>query len=280
MMLSRRTLLVSAAALPVSLRFDAARADAVSDWVSAGHARLRLIDAGGDGGHRLAGLQIQLDPSYLTYWRTPGEAGVPPTASFEGSQNLGSATLAFPAPQRFDEGGAEAFGYRDDVVFPLHVVAEDPRKPVTLAVSLAFAICSDLCLPATAAARLDLSGPGDRPEASLVRDALRWVPVPQPLGAAGPLGIESVEPGDEPTKARVVARAPAGSVPSLFVEAPEPWYIQASQGQAAHDGRVGFDLRVLSGPKQAGRVPLVLTLVGERAAIESEAHLDVRAPTP
>lgn len=254
--------------------------DGVSDWVAGDHTRLRLIDAGPNGAGRLCGLQIELDPSFLTYWRTPGEAGVPPTLTFEGSRNLASARLLFPAPQRFDEGGAEAFGYMDEVVFPIDVVPADPGRPVSLAVSVSFAVCSTLCLPASGKLGLDLVGDGKLPEGELVRDAVRRVPVPSPFGGPGPLAIESIAPGGTPDRARVIARAPAGPVPTLFVEAPEPWYIHAEPGVALGSGKVGFDLRVLSGSKAPASVPLTLTLVAADLAIETATHLDAAAPTP
>ena len=150
-----------------TLGFGVSRASAggsgdVSDWVVGPHARVRLIDAGPDQGRRLAGVEIQLDPGYLTYWRTPGEAGLPPTADFSGSQNLAGAVLRFPAPARYDEAGVEAFGYRDQVIFPVDVVPADPHGPVTLAVALSFAVCANLCLPANAALRLALGGSGQK----------------------------------------------------------------------------------------------------------------------
>ena len=262
--------------------FDRARADGrdVSDWVMSDHARVRLVDAGTDGRNRIAGLQIELDPSFLTYWRTPGEAGVAPTVAFDGSGNLASASLAFPAPQRFDEGGAEAFGYKDAVVFPITAVPVDPQAPVALAVSLSFAVCSALCLPASANLRLDLRGQGGSPEAELVRDALRRVPTPLPVGAPGPLAVLSVESDPAHGRAQVLVRTPVGVQPVLFVETAEPWYVQAETGQALGDGRMRFECRILAGAKAPARIPAVLTLATDTTAIETAVHLDAAAPTP
>lgn len=252
----------------------------VSEWVETGHARVRLIDAGGAASARLAGLQIQLDPSYLTYWRTPGEAGVAPTFDFAGSVNLATAKVEYPSPKRFDEGGAVAFGYKDEVVFPIEVFAVDPHAPVTLAVSLAFAICSDLCLPANAATTLVLSGRGEGPEAGLVRDTVEHVPVPHSFGSAGILAVEEVTAGLARDRASVTVRAPPDKPPALFVEGPEPWYIEVGVAEAAGNGRFTFPLRVLAGSKQPATVALQLTLATDAAAIETAVQLDVAAPNP
>ena len=281
--LARRRVLagLGASALPEwPVRAFAAEGSDVSDWVASDHARVRLIDAGREGPMRLAGLQIQLDPSYLTYWRTPGEAGVAPTVDFAGSRNLASATLLLPSPQRFDEAGAEAFGYKDEVVFPILVTPVELEKPISLSVALSFAVCSDLCLPGSAVVRLDLAAEGGSPEAGLVRDARRRVPVPQPLAGAGVISIESVEPGSATTAARVLVRTPVGETPLLIVEAPEPWYMQVTGAKTEGKGLFAFDLRVLSGPAAPARIPVTLTVATDTAAIESKVQLDVRPPTP
>lgn len=191
---------------------------------------------------------------------------------------MASAALAFPAPQRFDEGGADAFGYKDEVVLPVTVTPVDPAQPMLLSVALSFAVCADLCLPESAAVDLALAGTGTGPEADVVRDAQSRVPRPQPVAARGRMAIESITAAG--TTAQVLARAPDGPTPSLFVEASDPWYIKAGEGRPANGGRFTFDLQVLSGPKTAARIPVVMTLVQDKDAIETGTELDVRAPAP
>ena len=268
---------LAAAGALVPIGISAARAEALSTWAQGDHARVRLIDAGPSGPNRLVGLQIQLDPGYLTYWRTPGEAGLPPTPDFSKSDNLASATLHFPAPGRFDEGGAEAFGYKDDVVFPITITPKDAGRPVMLDLSLSFAVCGTLCLPASATLRLDLTGSGSGPEPDLVRAAERLVPVATELGAAGPLAILAVESGPSPGLARVLARAADDSTPALFVEAADPWYIHADAGRKLADGTVAFDLQILAGATQPTPVDVVLTLTANGGAVQTRVRLPAAA---
>ena len=105
-------------------------ADAFStDWALAAKSQARLIAGGGD----LAGFEIALSPGAITYWRNPGDAGLPPTLDFSGSDNVASVEPEFPAPKRIKEAdGGEAFGYDGSVVFPLRVKPRDPTKPATL----------------------------------------------------------------------------------------------------------------------------------------------------
>ena len=118
-----------------------------TDWAKAAKSEARLVAAGG----ALAGFEIRLAPGAITYWRDPGEAGVPPTFDFSGSDNVAKVEPVFPAPKRIHEAdGSEAFGYEAGVIIPLIVERRDPAKPVTLALDASYAVCEKLCLPAEA----------------------------------------------------------------------------------------------------------------------------------
>ena len=143
-----------------------------SDWAPGAKSRARLI-ADGAG----AGFEIALDPGAITYWRDPGEAGVPPTFDFSGSDNLAKAEVEFPAPERIPEpDGSVAFGYRGGVVLPIRVVAADPGKPVRLVAKVNYAVCEKICLPARASAALALGAPGASPNAAALDAARGRVP--------------------------------------------------------------------------------------------------------
>ena len=64
---------------------------------------------------------------WKTYWRMPGDAGIPPQFDWSGSQNVKSVEVLWPAPQRFIDSGGETVGYKDRVVFPLRIVPDRCR---------------------------------------------------------------------------------------------------------------------------------------------------------
>ena len=70
-----------------------------TDWALASKSQARLIAGGGD----LAGFEIALAPGAITYWRDPGDAGLPPTLDFSASDNVASVEPEFPAPKRIME---------------------------------------------------------------------------------------------------------------------------------------------------------------------------------
>ena len=255
-----------------------ARATEASPWARSAQSQARLIEGESSPGERLAGLDIRLEPRFITYWRDPGDAGVPPTFTFTGSTNLKSATVLYPVPRKLDEAGAVAFGYEGEVTFPIRVVPEDPAQPVRLAVGLDYAVCHDICLPAHADLRLDLDG---RPsaEANQVRAALGAVPQASSLGAAGHPSIVAIVPQGDGGFAVETTGADAASV--LFVEAPEGFAYEAGPGQATDTGTM-FPVKRLDHPKgveQPGS-PVIATLAAASGAIEVPIRLDGVAAKP
>src|ERR1700704_2104124 len=108
-------------------------ADDASPWDGDARSATRLIAGGSVPGAPLrAGLEIRLKPGWHTYWRYPGDAGVPPRFDFAGSQNVKAVEVLWPAPRRLPEAGLDTIGYDRDVTLPLRVTPQDPAKPVTL----------------------------------------------------------------------------------------------------------------------------------------------------
>jgi DsbC/DsbD-like thiol-disulfide interchange protein len=270
--LSRRAF---ALGLATALASPAARAGEASDWTQGHRSRVRLVAGGAEGGARLAGIEIALDAGFKTYWRTPGESGLPPAFDWAGSENLAAAEVLWPAPRRVEDAGGVAYVYKDRVLLPVRAVPRDAAKPVRLALRLDYGVCRDICIPAQANLALDLVG-GETSHRPAVEAALARMPKPQALGAPGDLSVLSLEPaaaGAKPALA-VTVRAPAGA--DLFVEGPDNWYLGAGPmqpGLGAGSGR--FPVEIFERPKDAaGRLDLRLTLVSGERAVETAASLD------
>ena len=251
-----------AAAVAVALHgAPAVAADSFStDWALAAKSKARLI--AGDGG--LAGFEIALAPGAITYWRDPGDAGVPPTLDFSASDNVASVEPLFPAPKRIKEAdGSEAFGYESSVVFPLRVKPRDAAKPVTLRLNADFAVCEKVCLPAKAHLDLKLSSANASPYAGAIDAALSAVPhavQPKDFGALEALGANSW---------RLCAPHQNGPPRDLFVEAPEGWWLKVAPAQP-DEGQDCFTLTIGDKPKDAALpVALRLTLTGGARAVET-----------
>jgi DsbC/DsbD-like thiol-disulfide interchange protein len=231
-----------------------------SDWAPTAKSQARLIAGGGD----LAGFEIALSPGAITYWRDPGDAGLPPTLDFSTSDNVASVEAEFPAPKRIKEAdGGEAFGYDGGVVLPLRVKPRDPAKPTTLKLNADFAVCEKVCLPAKAHLELMLPSAAGSPHAGVIDAALAAVPrvvAPKDFGALEAVGADGW---------RLCSAEEAGPPRDLFVEAPEGWWLKTAPAHA-DGGRDCFTLTIGDKPKDAALpVALRLTLTGGAGAIET-----------
>ena len=107
-----------------------------------------LIGDRQDGGDLLqAGISISLEPGWKTYWKNPGESGLPPRLDWSGSENVATITTLWPVPQRFKEHGAIFYGYTARVVWPVEVRVKDPTRHVKLRLTMDYAVCATLCVP-------------------------------------------------------------------------------------------------------------------------------------
>src|SRR6184192_1554730 len=144
-----------AATLLASSLATGARAEDASPWQRDAHSAVRLLAGSRSGTVLLGGIAIQLEPGWKTYWRTPGDSGVPPRFDFSKSDNVEAVTVLWPAPMKFDDGaGGFSLGYKKQVVLPLRIIAKNNDKPVTLRAHISYAVCDKLCIPVEASSEL------------------------------------------------------------------------------------------------------------------------------
>ncbi|MGB5866185.1 MAG: protein-disulfide reductase DsbD domain-containing protein [Sulfitobacter sp.] len=129
-------------------------------------ATARLIDGWQQpDGTRVSAIQITMADGWKTYWRTPGDAGIPPSFTWKGSRNLQSVAVNWPTPKVFEQNGMRSVGYSGQVTLPLTVAAQQAGQPVDINLSMEIGVCSDICIPQT----LKITG---------TLDALGATPVP------------------------------------------------------------------------------------------------------
>ncbi len=111
-------------------------------------------------GDRVAAIRLDLQNGWKTYWRTPGDAGIPPILDFAGSQNVAQVKVIWPAPHVFEQNGLRTVGYGGALVLPLQITPSDPNRPVALDADLDMGICHEVCVPVQLELEADLDGPG------------------------------------------------------------------------------------------------------------------------
>lgn len=115
-------------------------------------------------GTRMVALRVVLAPGWKTYWRAPGDAGIPARFDWEGSGNLKSVRFHWPTPVVFDQNGMRSIGYKDELVLPIELTPKQVGQPITLNTKLEIGVCYDICVPVSAriAATIDGAGAPDK----------------------------------------------------------------------------------------------------------------------
>lgn len=138
-----------------------------------------------DGTH-MAGLRITLAPGWKTYWRAPGEAGIPPSFDWSRSRNLAGARTHFPVPEVFRINGFRTIGYKDGVVLPLALRPVDAGQAIILTGRVELGVCESVCIPFEARLEATLP-PGEGTGTTAIRAALSDVPL-----SSAQAGVRSV----------------------------------------------------------------------------------------
>ena len=141
----RRLILVLLACL--SLGLSSARA---------AHTQVTLLlsaDTAKPGDTVLAGLHLQMDPGWHTYWKNPGEAGIPTAIKWDLPPGVTAGDIQWPLPHKLPPADVTTYGYVDEVVLivPLKLAPDlKPGQPLNLQASLTWLECQDQCIPGKA----------------------------------------------------------------------------------------------------------------------------------
>ncbi|SED28221.1 protein-disulfide reductase DsbD domain-containing protein [Bradyrhizobium erythrophlei] len=265
-----------AALLSVASVATEVRADDASPWQQDTHSAVRLLAGSRSGAVLLGGIAFQLQDGWKTYWRTPGDSGVPPRFDFSRSDNVDAVTVMWPAPRQFDDGaGGTSLGYKHQVVLPLRIVAKNPDKPLVLRADINYAVCEKLCVPVEAKAELAFASVASTEDAAL-SEALNAVPKPANIGDPTPVTIRDVK--RDGNNVLVDVAAPETKDLSLFVEGPTPdWALPVPKlVEHAPPGvkRFSFELDGLPPGAKADGAALKLTLVGGDKSYEFNINLN------
>ncbi|APE42619.1 hypothetical protein BOO69_03685 [Sulfitobacter alexandrii] len=221
-------------------------------------------------GTRVAAIRFALAPGWKTYWRAPGDAGIPPQFDWTGSQNLRGVGITWPAPQVFREGGVLTIGYKNELVLPITLAPRDPGQPVRLDVTLDIGVCSDICVPQRlqVAATLDQSQRSPSPAIAAALAARAF--------SATEGDVRSATCALRPTADgfRIEARLdmpPTGGQELVVIE-PGQAGVWASETDSTRSGRtltatgeLGADA---GGAVAIDRSRITITVLGDRQAVE------------
>ena len=258
-------------------------------WIKEHATRARLVAGGlftrfrmpGGTPLYLAGVEIEVDEGWKTYWRNPGSSGVPPRFEWTGSDNLAVAAVSYPAPQRFKEKDGDTIGYKTHVVLPIGIQPLDPAKPVTLNLALEYGVCREVCVPAQMTLKLQLPpNIGSLAAPAALTGALDRLPRHVSARRDADPKLERISialAGDKPHLV-VEAIFPDARGADVFTEAPDGLWLPLATDQGPVEGgpRRRFHIDLTDGadiPALKGQT-IRLTLVSETGATETEFKLE------
>jgi DsbC/DsbD-like thiol-disulfide interchange protein len=124
--------------------------EAETYWATEDMARTRLIASTTrtqDADEVTLAVQIQLDKGWKTYWRSPGDSGLPPRFDWKGSTNVASVEILWPTPKAVTSGGLLTWGYDGEVIFPIIVRLKNPAEDVQVNLEFNYGVCEKICIP-------------------------------------------------------------------------------------------------------------------------------------
>jgi len=222
-----------------------------------------------EAGTHMTALHLHLADNWKTYWRAPGEGGIPPRFDWSGSENLRSVTLHWPRPVAFDQGGLRSIGYREQLVLPMEFELMDPAAPARLSGTMELGVCESICVPVTLrlTAELPVAGRND----PVIRAAL--AEVPGPASAQGLTAIDcTVEPIRDGLRISADLEMPRlGAREVVVFELPDA-EVWISESRSERDGKrllASSEMVAPSGaPFAIDRSQLRITVIAEDRAAE------------
>lgn len=183
-------------------------------------------------GTQMAGLRLTLAPGWKTYWRAPGDAGIPPQFDWSASGNMKAVDTYWPRPKVFRQNGMRTIGYENEVVLPLELTPASPGTPITLRGRMELGVCHDICMPMALELRADLPA---RPNPEPIRAALAARPINAAQAGVGRVTC-TVEPLTDGLRLTAeIALPPMGGDEVAVVELRDP-AIWVSEPQVAREG--------------------------------------------
>ena len=221
------------------------------------------------GGTHIIALHLEMAEGWKTYWRAPGESGIPPLFNWSGSENLAGVHILWPRPSVFAVNGMNTIGYKRELVLPIELTANNPGAPIHLRANIDLGVCRDICMPVQLDLTLELpdAGAPDRAIAAALHDQ------PQTSHTAGLSAIScTVTPIADGLRLTAVIDIPtSGGQETTVFELPNS-NIWVAEAETRRDGgrlTAVTELVAPAGqPFALNRQGVVVTIIGQDRAVE------------
>ena len=224
---------------------------------------MRLIGGSGSGDGRWLGLTFDLRPGWKIFWRSPGAPGLPPVLDWQGSRNLESARIVWPAPEMFTSFGFRARGFGGRFTLPIRAAVRNSDAALEARVLVLYQLCKDVCIPVETQLALSVP-PTAAPHPAIVEALAR---VPKPAGAG--FAVWQAVRQNRRLTVRIRHRKLAFAAPVILVEAPKSVRLGRTEPLGPdRTGAVGVSIPILGRRPVPKTLRLRITLIDGRRAWE------------
>ena len=241
------------------------------------HVKVSLVaetDSIRPGQTLVAGLRLQMDSGWHTYWRNPGDAGLPTKAKWDLPEGFAAGELQWPRPNRFNTGPLVSYGYEHDVLLPVEIQVPDTllSNEVRLSARVSWLECEEVCLPGKAELALALpvrSNPAPGPAAALFEKTRKQMPEKDTAwGLSATSGEGSIALAVSPPQGTTLDEAYFYPVTRRVLDYSKP--------QALHPSGGGYRLDLPLDPRGKPVERLEGVLVGQTAKGAVALQVDVK----
>ena len=223
-----------------------------------------------DGSH-MAALHLTLAPGWKTYWRAPGDAGIPPAMDLAGSRNLAAVTPVWPTPEVFFQNGLQTVGYDGQLILPLRITPQNAAQPAHIAAQIQIGVCNTICVPVDLTIALDLPTQGSAPHQDLIKAALADQPMTASSARVGEVEC-TLNPISDGLALTVEIDMPsAGGTETVLIETADPlvWVAETASTRQGGTLTATTELVHVSGQAFAlDRSGVRMTVLGTDRAVD------------
>ncbi|HWT60659.1 MAG TPA: protein-disulfide reductase DsbD domain-containing protein [Rhizobium sp.] len=221
----------------------------MSAWAENEGGRMRLVALAPDAAGKIrAALQIEPKPGWITYWKEPGNSGIPPQFTIAPGSAVTLDAIAYPVPKHFFNGAIEDIAYDAPVTLPLSLNAAG-KGPVEIDATAFIGICKDICIPFQANFQLKLSPAlQSRPQEEAILAAADAT-LPKPPTADFGVTAHAISPDQKTLSLTLALPGEGKSAPDIIVTGPSGYAFTKQIGGKRDGGAFKVDVAIGKLPK-------------------------------
>lgn len=223
-----------------------------------------------DSGAHMAAIEVRLADGWKTYWRAPGDGGIPPQFNWSGSTNLANVDLHWPRPDAFRVNGMLSIGYHGAVIIPIELSPVAKGKPISISGEIDMGVCDDICVPVTVQVAAELPA-GHTTTDPAILDALMLAPASAKAGGvtSATCAVSPISDGMQVTATIDMPALDGDEVAVFELAGQQVWIDEARTTRAGRHLTATTDIvPSASGPFLLNRSDLRITVLGKTRAVD------------